>query len=136
MSESETHAAMRALAFRLIKASKTGNADEIMDIFDPKAMIWHNTDGLTVTIAENLTPFGTFAAKVPHRRYEDVKITPFDGGYVQQHRWLGESIDGESFGVSACAIMHVRNGKIVRVDEYFDSAPIIRLGLDTWLPKG
>jgi hypothetical protein len=49
---------------------------------------------------------------------------------------IGESSDGKPFSLPACAIMHVRNGKIVRIDEYFDPVPFIRLGLDTWLPKG
>jgi len=63
----------------------------------------------------------------------DVKITPLMAA-MSTAPVVGESIDGESFGVSACAIMHVRNGKIVRVDD-IDSAPIIRLGLDTGWPK-
>jgi 8-hydroxy-5-deazaflavin:NADPH oxidoreductase len=29
----------------------------------------------------------------------------------------------------------VRNGRIVSVHEYFDSAPIARIGIDSWLPK-
>jgi ketosteroid isomerase-like protein len=135
MSESEIHATMRALARKLVNAAATGNVDELKAIFDQNAVIWHNTDGLTVTMDDNLPIAAVFAAKVPHRSYEDIKITPFDGGYVQQHQWVGKSIDGEPFRLSACAIMHVRNGKIVRIDEYFDSAPFIRLGLDTWLPK-
>ena len=135
MSESEAHATMRALARKLASAAATGNMDELKAIFDQKAVIWHNTDDLTVTIDDNLPAAAVFAAKVPHPRYEDIRVTPFDGGYVQQHQWIGTSIDGEPFRLSACAIVHVHNGKIVRIDEYFDSAPFIRLGLDTWLPK-
>ena len=135
MSESETHAAMRALAIRLVDAAETRDYDALMEIFDPKAMIWHNTDELTVSMADNLPVSITFTAKVPHRRYEEIKITPFDGGFVQQHKMVGESIEGEPFSLPACAVMHVRDGKIVRIDEYFDSVPFIRLGLNTWLPK-
>jgi len=106
-----------------------------MAVFDPQAVIWHNTDDLTVTMADNLPASATFAAKVPDRRYEDIKITPFDGGYIQQHRLVGQSVDGAPFSLPACAIMHVRDGKIVRIDEYFDSAPLVRIGIDSWLPR-
>jgi ketosteroid isomerase-like protein len=135
MSESAIHATMRALALKLVNAAATNNLDDLKDVFDPKAVIWHSTDDLTITIADNQPIAAVFFAKVPHPHYEDIRITPFDSGYVQQHQWVGETIDGKSFRVSACAIMQVRDGKIVRIDEYFDSAPFIRLGLDTWLPK-
>jgi ketosteroid isomerase-like protein len=135
MSESETHSAMRALALSLVSAAERGSGDDIMAIFDPEAVIWHNTDDLTVTMADNLPPSAAFAAKVPDRRYEDIKITPFDGGYFQQHRLVGKSVDGKPFSLPACAIMHVRDGKIVRIDEYFDSAALVRIGVDSWLPK-
>jgi ketosteroid isomerase-like protein len=135
MSESETPAAMRALALRLINAAETGDLADLADLFDREAVIWHNTDNCTLSMADNMSIVNTFSRTVPRRHYADVRINPFAGGYIQQHRWVCETVAGEKFSVSACAIMHVRNGKIVRVEEYFDSAHITRLGLDTWLPK-
>lgn len=60
-SESETHATMRALALNLINAATTGNVDELAAIFDQKAVIWRNTDELTVTTADNLTTAAMYA---------------------------------------------------------------------------
>jgi hypothetical protein len=65
-SESETHA-MCGLTLNLINAATTGNVDELAAIFDQKAVIWHYTNELTVTTADNLTTAAIFAANVPHR---------------------------------------------------------------------
>jgi ketosteroid isomerase-like protein len=135
MNKSETHSDLVALALNLISAAERGDGAETMALFNPDTVIWHNTDELTVSMADNLPASAVFATKVPNRRYEDVKVTPFDGGYIQQHRLVGKTIDGETFSLPACAIMHVRNGKIIRIDEYFDSAPLIKIGIDSWLPK-
>lgn len=123
----------RALAARLQKAAEEGRVDN--DIFAENAVIWHNSDELTLTMAENMSHVLMFASKVPKWRYEDVRVTPFNGGYVQQHRWVGETVTGEEFSLSACAVVRIRDGRIVRIDEYFDSAPIARLGVDAWAPK-
>jgi ketosteroid isomerase-like protein len=134
--DQNTLADMNALALRLIDAAERNDVKELSSIFESDAVIWHNTDGLTVTIADNFAPSAKLTATVPRRRYEEVKITPFTGGYVQQHRLVGETIDGKPFVLPACAIMHVRDGKIIRIEEYFDSAPLIQIGLDAWLPAG
>ena len=127
---------MNALALRLIDAAERNDVKELGSIFASEAVIWHNTDGLTVTMADNFTPSAKLAASVPRRRYEDVRITPFIGGYVQQHRLVGETTDGKPFVLPACAVMYVRDGKITRIEEYFDSAPLTQIGLDAWLPAG
>lgn len=132
-TETPAMAEARALAARLLKAAEQGRVDD--GIFDEKAVIWHNTDELTVTLAENMRHVLMFAAKVPRWRYENVRVNTFYGGYVQQHRWVGETVTGEEFALSACAVVRVRNGKIASIDEYFDSAPIARLGIASWAPN-
>lgn len=132
-AETPAIAEARALAARLLKAAEEGRVGH--DIFDEKAVIWHNTDELTVSLAQNMSHVLMFASKVPHWRYEDVRVTPFNGGFLQQHRWVGKTVSGEEFALSACAVVRIRNGRIASIDEYFDSAPIARLGVAAWAPK-
>ena len=136
MSQSGEQTAMMDLARSLVRASESGRGEDAAANFDPQAVIWHNTDELTLAMAANFPASIAFMAKVPDRRYEDLTVTPFDGGFVQQHRIVGRTDTGAAFALPACAVMRVRNGRIVSIHEYFDSAPIARLGIDSWLPRG
>jgi ketosteroid isomerase-like protein len=127
-------ALMRSLAYRLVEAGQTSDLESLAGIFHDDAVIWHNTDNLTITMAENAAPCVKLFGKIQQLRYEDLEVLPFAGGYVQHHRMVGESVDGQPFDLAACAIMYVRDGKIARIEEYFDSAPLIGVGLDAWLP--
>jgi ketosteroid isomerase-like protein len=138
MSESVKNSATSDVALSLLsllRAAEAGGRDEVMANFDPEAVIWHNTDEVTLTIQENFSPSVVFASKVPERRFEDVRVTPFDGGFLLQHRIVGNTDDGMPFTLVACAVIRVRNGKVLSIEEYCDSAPLKRLGIDSWLPK-
>jgi ketosteroid isomerase-like protein len=135
MGASKTLEAMKALALRLLHASETYDIAEIEAIFHPNAQVWHNTDQVVLSWSENLKDSEIFVRALPNKRYVDVKITPFEGGYIQQHRVVGESLDGKPFDLPSCLIFQVKKGRIVRMDEYFDSAPFLGVGIKPWLPK-
>jgi ketosteroid isomerase-like protein len=49
----------------------------------------------------------------------------FPGGFVQQHVLRGtRKHDGERLALPACIVCAVKDGKITRLDEYFDSARV------------
>jgi len=64
---------------------------------------------------------------VPERRYTDRRIEAFEGGFVDQHLLRGRLASGKEVSMAACLICKVVNGRITRLDEYFDSA-----ALATW----
>ncbi|MBB4632731.1 nuclear transport factor 2 family protein [Sphingosinicella soli] len=43
---------------------------------------------------------------------------------MQQHTLYGTRQDGERLTLPACMVCRVENGKITRLDEYFDSARV------------
>lgn len=50
-------------------------------------------------------------------------MTAFEGGAVQQHVLRGTRVStGEEVALHACVVIAVEDGKITRLDEYFDSA--------------
>ena len=48
----------------------------------------------------------------------------FDGGFVQQHELRGVRQDGVAVRLAACIVCAVEDGRITRLDEYFDSAQL------------
>jgi len=52
-------------------------------------------------------------------------LTAFPGGFVQQHVLKGKRVHDDGAVRLPCAIIcKVENGKITRLDEYFDSAHV------------
>jgi ketosteroid isomerase-like protein len=132
MQMSNEEEGMKDLALRLVDAAQRGASDEVKAMYTPNAVVWHNTDAITMGIPENRAIYNRFSEKVPKREYTNIRITPFKGGYLQQHVLVGETATGEKFELHACIVVQVQNGKIVKNEEYFDSAPFKALGLTTW----
>jgi len=49
---------------------------------------------------------------------------PIPGGFVERHTLRAITPAGEEFAVAACYFVTVTDGRIVRFEEYFDSAPL------------
>ncbi len=113
---------------RIIAAAEAGVPDDLLDIYAPGAVIWHNTDNREQTVEENMRVLVSMDKYVSDRSYEDRRIHVFDGGVVQQHVLRGTNRkSGERVELKACVVVLVENGKITRLDEYLDSAEVGRL---------
>ena len=89
------------------------------------AKIWHNTDRQEQTPEDNRQTLAGMVTRISERVYADRRIDVFPEGFVQQHVLHGTRIqDGERLSLPACVICRVENGKITRLDEYFDSAHV------------
>ena len=118
------HASIRALANRLFDGIEKGDVGVLREVYDPEIAIWHNTDLATQGIEDNLKTLEGFVRHIPERRYLDRRLEVFPGGFVQQHRLEGVRKDGSRVNLHACIVCEVVNGKITRLDEYFDSASL------------
>lgn len=112
------------LAIRFFDAIETGDIEKIRELYAPDAAIWHNTDGRTTTVEENLAVLARFVAHLPERRYENRRAEVFDGGFVHQHLLRCRRADGKEVTLAACLVCKVEGGRITRLDEYFDSAAL------------
>ena len=115
---------IEALAARFFDAIEAGDIVTVGDCYAADAAIWHNTDGLTITPAENLAVLENFIRQIPERRYAERRLTAYPGGFVQQHRLMAKRRDGLPVELTACIVCAVADGKITRLDEYFDSAQV------------
>ncbi len=118
-----THAAgMRTVRDRFFAAVTSGDIEAVRACYAPDAVIWHNTDGVSQTVDENLRVLGWIAQNVRDFRYEDVRFEPISTGFVEQHVACGTSPSGKPFAVPACIVCTIVDGRVYRVDEYLDSA--------------
>jgi ketosteroid isomerase-like protein len=116
--------AMRALAKRFFDSVEQGDIDTLYDCYAPDAKIWHNTDEQEQSRDDNAETLRGFAKRISHRVYAHRRVQVFDGGFVHQHELQGVRADGVALSLPACLVCLVKDGKITRLDEYFDSARV------------
>lgn len=119
-----SHDATRQLAEKFFSAIERGDLQAVQAIYAPDAIVWHNTDGIASPVAENLKTLSNFIKHVPERLYVDRRLDVFDGGFVEQHLLKAKLANGRDVTLSACIVCKVKDGRITRLDEYFDSAAL------------
>lgn len=113
------------VAGRLFKAIERGDVAAIREIYAPGAKIWHNNDGATQTVEQNLAVLGWVVANISEIAYTEIRRQATPTGFVQQHVMRGRvKTSGKELRLPACIICEVEHGKITRLDEYFDSAQV------------
>ena len=118
-------AAMRALAKRFFDCVEAGDIDGLVACYAPDAEIWHNTDEQIQGPEDNRKTLAGMVTRILDRVYDDRRVDVFPGGFVQQHTLRGtRKHDGVRLALPACIVCKVKDGKITRLDEYFDSAHV------------
>jgi ketosteroid isomerase-like protein len=116
---------IRDMARRFFDAIEAGDIETMRNSFAPEAEIWHNTDELIVTRDQTAQTLTGMVARIKDRKYADRQLTAFPGGFVQQHVLTGVRVHDDVAVRLPCAIVcKVENGRITRLDEYFDSAHV------------
>ncbi len=118
---------IRELAVRFFDAIESGDITTVHGIYADNAVIWHNTDGKEASREENLRVLEGFIGAVSDRRYTNRRLNVFESGFVEQHELTGKLANGKTIALAACIVCTVSNGRITRLDEYFDSAVLERL---------
>jgi ketosteroid isomerase-like protein len=109
------------LARDFLEAIERCDLTALRRIYAPDALIWHNTDNAEQTPEQNIAVLANFPQLFRWYGYRRVRRIHFGGGYVQQHVFAGIKPSGEEFEVPACIVVQTRNGRIQRMDEYYDS---------------
>ncbi len=113
-----------AVAQRLFAAVEDGDIGAAAAIYHPDAVIWHNHDRVESSARENLEVLARFVERAPTRRYVNRRLIVAPGAFVQQHTLEAIRKDGRRLSLPACVVGEVKDGRIVRLDEYFDTAPL------------
>jgi ketosteroid isomerase-like protein len=112
------------VARKFFAAVERGDIETVSSIYHPNAVIWHNYDGLETGPADNVEVLKGFVKRAPQRRYANPRLLTTPRGFVQQHVLEATRIDGRKLSLPACVIAEVEDGRITRLEEYFDTAPL------------
>src|ERR1700760_378711 len=127
MSESQvpSRAELEKLVSAYADAVAQGDHEALGALHEPDATVWHNTDDVTQPIAQNLKVNAWLHRKVPDLTFEDVRVTYTESGFVRQNKLVGTAPNGQRLSVYSLLLVEVApSGKIRRVSEYLDSAPL------------
>ncbi|MBA3030574.1 MAG: nuclear transport factor 2 family protein [Desulfobacteraceae bacterium] len=110
-----------------ISCLETGDRAGARNCYHADAEIWHNFDGVTQTVDENMALFEKLVASTKSRKYVINRLEKIEGGYLQQHILKLETPDGETTKANAIVLVTVDGGKIRRIEEYIDPKPIMKV---------
>jgi ketosteroid isomerase-like protein len=118
------------VADRLFGAIERGEYATVDDMWADDVTVWHTGDSQDNDRVRALKVIRWFLDNTTRRSYEILDRQYFDGGFVQQHVLrAGRSAD-TSIEMRVCIVIKVdTEGRITRVDEYFDPAdmaPLLR----------
>ncbi|MCA9510851.1 MAG: nuclear transport factor 2 family protein [Myxococcota bacterium] len=115
-----------SVARRLIDCVTRGDLDGVDALYHDDIRCWRNLDGREL-VKKQALKIVRFLGTLQGLRYDDVRIAPTPGGFVQQHTLCCTGPKGEDVRVPACLVARVDGGRIVRIDEYVDSAAMAPL---------
>ena len=117
-----TETELLAFAERFMAGIESADVEAVRACYAPDAVIWHNNDRIEQTVEQNLKVLSWFARKLPGRRYRVVRREALKDGFLQQHVLEATLPDGAAWSMSACVVVRMCDGLVIRLDEYLDSA--------------
>lgn len=122
LTDSSALAATVALAQRWLPAFLAGQRAED-DVYAETVTTWHNIGEREVEIQQ--TPSRTRANDAgADLRVEEPRLQVFEGGWVFQGTTVGTAPSGAPVRIPVCLVVTVREGRIVRFEEYADSRAV------------
>ncbi len=121
--------AIRAIAERFFAAVEAGDVGTVRDSYTPNAVIWHGHTRQNQDRDTNVATLERFISLSRERRYADRKLRLFPGGFVQQHILIAVSNGGAVLELPAALVCEVEDGRISRLEEYFDNSVVIAWSL-------
>lgn len=112
------------VADALFAAISAGDLESVQRVYADDAVIWHNYDGIEQTPTDNLRTLQWMVSRLGRVDYTQVRRAATPDGFVQQHVLVATNRRGEELAIPACIVCTVADGRIVRLDEYLDSAHV------------
>lgn len=111
----------------MFAALEAGDIDAIDRLYADDLVVWTNFAKVEAPKAPSLKLVAWLARSVRGLRYEIVARHEIADGVVQQHILHGTAPDGTELHAPACLVVRVRDGRIVRIDEYLNVADVAAL---------
>jgi ketosteroid isomerase-like protein len=110
---------------RFCAALGEGDIQQAADLFTDDAVVWHNYDQVEQPPVEALAPAAALAPLRPV--FDIVRRYVVDDGCIQQHVIRLTTPTGTKIAIPVVQRICVDGGKITRIDEYMDTAPLAAL---------
>lgn len=101
--------------------SEEHNIEKFATILADDFVMWYNFDPVDRNRAEFLETLRAAHAIFEDQINENARVTPTANGFVLQATLRGR-LDGKEIAAPYCVITQMRDGKVVRGDEYFDTS--------------
>lgn len=119
----------REVAMRLAQfwatVSEEHNVDKFQTALHPDFVMWYNFDPQDRTRAEFVETLKAAHAMFQNQKNENAQITITEDGFVLQATMTG-ILDGKAISSPYCFIAQIKDGLIIRGDEYFDTAQLTK----------
>jgi ketosteroid isomerase-like protein len=109
---------------RFHTALRSADPALLADVYADYVTVWHSFDRVDQTREQNLRTLAWMAEHVEGLSYDDVRVAYTDDGFVQQHLFRSTRPPLE---VPCMLRAWCRGDKIVRIEEYLDSADTVAL---------
>lgn len=110
------------LAETIFTAIEDGDIDRLRTLWADDVEVWHNTDGIAQTKDQSIAIINWMVRQTASIEYRDIRRTIGDSGFAQHHVLHLTFDDGEPVDVPTAIFAEFRDGQVVRIDEYLDSA--------------
>ena len=114
-----------AIAGRLFAAFVAHDLDAVEAMLAPDAVVVQN--GTEMTWAEARPILAGFRDVLGDHRYTEVRRVTGNQVVVEEHHVLSTTPDGRKIDLPACVVIRVDADRLItRIDEYVDTAPLLR----------
>ena len=109
------------IARAMTRAAERSDVARLEDLWSSDFVLWYNTSLKSLSRDEALKSIAAVGSVFGELEFTDIRRLYGEKGYAQQHTIKGR-FSGKSFSMPACVIVEISDGKVVRVDEWWDSA--------------
>ncbi len=114
---------MLEVAAAMTTAFEAGDLAAIAALYADDVVVWHNFDQLERTREQALSSAAWVAEELEDFEVGDLWVAAVPGGFVQQCVFRArERSTGKMLVTPAMLRVHVRDGRITRIEEYTDPA--------------
>jgi ketosteroid isomerase-like protein len=119
----------RRLAVAYATATRAGDVEALAAISEPDAVVWHNHDGVEVSLERSARTLAWLHRTVPDLSWEDVAMILTADGFVWRALLTGTAPGGR-LRAHTCAVVTLSDaGRVARADEYLDPAALAPLAV-------
>jgi ketosteroid isomerase-like protein len=111
----------KEIAVALHVALETGHVESLAPLVADDAVVWHNSDRLTLTKDQALPRIGGAARLAEALHVEVVNMQETPDAFVEQIVLRGTvRANGSPLELHNCLVVSLRDGLVTRIDEYVD----------------